>query len=122
MYEIVYYKTSCGNVPIEDFLCSFDKGDTKKLSAIKLYLNMLEKYGPNIKTFYKSNAVKKLEGDIFELRPGNNRILFFYYINNQIVLLHGFKKEKNKTPINEINKAKNEIKDFKERQSKWIIR
>lgn len=50
-----------------------------------------------------------IEDDIGELRPGNNRIFYFYFKNDTFVLLHQFRK---KTPQREIEKAKSERDDW----------
>ena len=59
-----------------------------------------------------------MEGDIRELRPLRDRILFAGVVDGKYVLLHQFMKKTQKTPIREIKKAKKELKDFKER-SGW---
>ena len=64
------------------------------------------------------NYVKHLDGDIWELRPLRDRILFAGVVDGKYVLLHQFMKKTQKTPAREIIKAKNELKDFKER-SGW---
>ena len=60
------------------------------------------------------NITKHLEDEIWELRPGFNRVLYFYFENNTFVLLHIFRK---KTPKSEIEKAHKECNDYK--NSKW---
>jgi phage-related protein len=58
----------------------------------------------------KENLSKHLEDGIFELRViFENRIsrtLYFYESDKQLIFTHGFVKKKQKTPKNEINKAK----------------
>ena len=71
----------------------------------------MERYGTRLGKPY----VKHIEGDIWELRPLSNRIFFFYWKNNKFVLLHHFIKKSQKTPTKEISKAKNNLKDFLER-------
>ena len=61
------------------------------------------------------NITKYLDGEIWELRPGNNRVLYFYYEKNTFVLLHMFRKKTQKTPKAEIEKAHKECTDFKSR-------
>ena len=61
------------------------------------------------------NITKHLEEDIWELRPGRNRVLFFYHKDDTYVLLHHFLKKTQKTPRREIEKAKSERND-------WITR
>lgn len=56
-----------------------------------------------------------LKGDIWELRPLDNRIMYAYWKDNTFVLLHYFNKKTQKTPKSEIQIAKNNLKDFLER-------
>ena len=51
-----------------------------------------------------------------ELRPGNNRVLFFYHKDDTYVLLHQFRKKTQKTPRREIDKAMIERDDWKSRK------
>ena len=53
-----------------------------------------------------------IEDDIWELRPGNNRIFYFYFKNDTFVLLHQFRKKTQKTPQREIETAKSERDDW----------
>ena len=50
--------------------------------------------------------------DIWELRPGNNRVLFFYHKDDTYVLLHHFRTKTQKTPPREIERAKSERDDW----------
>jgi phage-related protein len=115
MYDVEVYESSSGNIPIKDFLESFSHLDERKLAAIKHYIEMLKEYGPEINIKFKKGSSKKIQKDLYELRPNNNRVLFFYYTSNTIVLLHGFVKKTNKTPKKQIEKAINEIKDYRKR-------
>jgi phage-related protein len=71
-------------------------------------VELLKNQGTNMPT----NIAKHIQDDIWELRPGNNRVLYFYFENNTFVLLHMFRKQTQKTPISEIEKAKKERNDF----------
>lgn len=57
-------------------------------------------------------TTKHIRGDIWELRPGKYRILFVVE-GNQIILLNWFRKETNKTPDSEIEKAEKLHLDWK---------
>lgn len=54
------------------------------------------------------NITKHLEGEIWELRPGFNRVLYFYFENNTFVLLHMLRK---KHKIHQNQKQKKHIKN-----------
>ena len=69
-------------------------------------------------TYLPENYVKHLDGEIWELRPMNNRILFAGWMDDAFVLLHSFVKKTQKTPAREIEQAKRELADFKEREDK----
>jgi uncharacterized protein HI_0660 len=56
-----------------------------------------------------------LEDEIWELRPLRNRILFVAWHDGSFVLLHHFIKKTQKTPAREIQQAKRELADLKER-------
>ena len=60
-------------------------------------------------------SISRFLEDIWELRPGRNRVLFFYHKDDTYVLLHHFLKKTQKTPRREIEKAKSERND-------WITR
>ena len=61
--------------------------------------------------------VKHLEGEIWELRPLRDRILFVGWDGNRFVLLLYFMKKTQKTPKREIEQAKRNMRDFIERSS-----
>lgn len=59
--------------------------------------------------------MKHIEGDIWELRPMRERVFFFCWDGKSFVLLHHFTKKTNKTPRREIEQAKRNMQDFRER-------
>lgn len=112
MFDVVYFKNEKGECPLlEYFQMLVNTGRVKDLAIIQAKINLLKDYGyelPKIST----NHAKHIEGKLYELRPGDNRILYFYYDQGTYVLLHAFMKKTNKTPPQEIEKAKNEIKEY----------
>ena len=61
--------------------------------------------------------VRHLDGELWELRPLKDRILFFAYNGNDIILLSKFHKKTQKTPLREIKKANKLMKDYLERSN-----
>lgn len=53
--------------------------------------------------------------NIWELRPGSNRVLFVAWFEGKFVLLHAFPKKTQKTPKREIDQAIREVIDLRER-------
>ena len=118
-YKIEYYKTGKGSCPVEEYKNELAKNNNNLLliSKIDLYIDKLAEHGHNINKDFKKNASKKLDEDIFELRPDKTRVLFFFCDEDGCyVLLHAFTKSSQKTPPNEIKNARNEMKDYKRRK------
>ena len=118
MYEIEFYETEDGKCPIWDFLEAFRlKAPTNKDARIQhkqasLYIELLQQNG----THMNAEITKHLDDGIWELRPGNNRVFYFFYQNDTYVLLHQFRKKSQKTPKREIEKAKAERNDYLRRK------
>ena len=115
MYEIYFYRDSSGKEPVLDYLNELksrtDKDSRIKLNKINDYIEALSKYGLQLTEPY----IKHLDGDIWELRPIRDRILFATFIDGAFVLLHVFMKQTQKTPRREIERAKRELKDLRDR-------
>ena len=77
-----------------------------------LYIELLQQNG----THMNAEITKHLDDGIWELRPGNNRVFYFFYQNDTYVLLHQFRKKSQKTPKREIEKAKAERNDYLRRK------
>ena len=115
MYEIKLYYTESGRSPVLDFIRKLSKqGKTKEIAQIRSYEKRLEEHGMAVNNIYPE-TIRNVREDIYELRPGGNRVFFFYFENNEFILLHAYKKHGQKAPKNEIEKAINEMKDFKRR-------
>lgn len=118
MYEIEFYETEDGKCPIWDFLEALRlKAPTNKDARIQhkqasLYIELLQQNG----THMNAEIAKHLDDGIWELRPGNNRVFYFFYQNDTYVLLHQFRKKSQKTPKREIEKAKTERNDYLRRK------
>ena len=81
MYNIEFYEDSNGRSELWEFLESLRvKAATNKdariqYKQISLYIQLLEDNGTQL----NENITKHLDDDIWELRPGNNRVLYFYF-------------------------------------------
>lgn len=117
MFNIEFYSTADGVSELWSFLDDLQKKAVTNKDAriqhkqISQYIQLLEDHGTRL----GENITKNLEDDIWELRPGNNRVLYFYHKDDTYVLLHQFRNKTQKTPRREIDKAKAERDD-------WIAR
>lgn len=116
MHEIIFYEDSSGKNPVREYMRELEKSKSKdsriKLNKINDYIQALSVYGVGE---LSENYVKHLDGEIWELRPIRDRILFAGVVGGRYVLLHQFMKQTQKTPAREIEKAKRELADFRER-------
>ena len=56
----------------------------------------------------------RIEGWLWEFRPGENRLFYFLYLKRKFVILHGFRKQTMKTPEKEITTALRRLKEISE--------
>ena len=114
MYKIEFYEKSDGTSDLWNFLEKLrQKAQTNKdariqLKQIRLHIQLLQENGTRL----PNSITKHLIEDIWELRPGNNRVLYFYHKEDTFVLLHHFRKKTQKTPMSELEKAKRERNDY----------
>ena len=115
MYTIIFYKDKNGNRPIVDYLrelaSKYDKDSHIKSKKINDYIEYLAKEGLRAGEPY----VKHLDGDIWELRPLRDRILFAAWDGQSFIMLHHFMKKTQKTPPKEIKQAVRNLADYRER-------
>ena len=113
MYEIIFYDTADGKCPVQDFL---DSLDSKFLAKTLRTIDLLETNGPLLREPYS----KSVSEGILELRAkvGSDisRVMYFFVIGKKAVLTNGFIKKTQKTPKEEIERAKRYRADFLSRK------
>ena len=116
MYEIHFYRDKNGKEPVKEYIAKLaakkDKDSRIKLNKIMDYVKTLSVYGTRAGEPY----IKHIDGDIWELRPLRDRILFAAWDGNGFVLLHVFMKRTQKTPQKEIERAKRNLADYQGRK------
>lgn len=108
MYQIKFYKNRRGDSPVKEFIDSLDPQTQMKVAQ---FLGLLEEMGPRLKRPFAD----KLAGKIYELRPKQGRILYFFFAGDKIVLVHGFLKKTNAVERSDIELAER-------RRVDWIFR
>ena len=115
MFPIEIYTDANGKSEINSYLETLKNNQTKdnriKRDKIYAYMRILQCGALSIGIPY----IKHIDGEIWELRPLRDRILFAYLNNNRFILLTVFMKRTAKTPKREIEKAKKILKDYKRR-------
>lgn len=114
-FEIIYAKDGRDHSELETFIAELGKRKEKSKDDRILYnqifshIQVLEDVG----TRNGESQVKHLQGDIWELRPRNVRILFSVE-GSKIVLLNYFFKKTPKAPPREIDKANRLLKRWRD--------
>lgn len=100
-WKIIEYETVRREGPVSEFI---KKQQPQAVAKIAHLIDLLETHG----SFLGMPHSKKLETNLYELRVrGKEEIRIIYGIKEKaIYLLHGFKKQKQKTPLKDIETAR----------------
>lgn len=98
--RIYYYSNSRGDEIVSNFVSSLDI--STRARAMRT-IDLLETFGPKLSAPYS----KKVSQNLYELRiRGKIHIRIFYaFIGEDIILLHGIKKKTNKLPKKDMELA-----------------
>ena len=121
MYELEFYEDRNGysevKVWIDDLEARSRRGDKDSRIQLKQLYYVMARFQQD-GTRAGESFVKRITEDIYELRPGDNRIMLFGWYGNRFVLLSCFRKKSRKTPKLEIEKAERLMKDWIQRKGK----
>ena len=88
MHKIFFYRDRSGNEPVFEYLKELtsktDKNSRINANKINDYIEILRVYGTQAGEPY----IKHLDGEIWELRPLRNRILFVAWTGDGLSLIH----------------------------------
>lgn len=119
MFEIEFYEKN-GRADVFEFLEDLRLRKEKSKDARIQYeqaATYIQLLADNGTIGLPKRIAEHLEDGIWELRPGNNRIFFFFFDEDgAYVLLHQFRKKSQKTPPRELKQAKAEREDYLERK------
>src|SRR4030042_3110896 len=101
MYPVIFYRTENNNEPVREWLRELSQEERK---IIGIEIRTVQIGWP-----LGMPLVKKLDRDLWEIRCKLDnkiaRVIFTMY-KDSIVLLHGFIKKSQKTPIKDLDLAK----------------
>lgn len=118
MYQIEFYETAKGKSEVVDYLEELRKSKSKnsriKANKIRIYMRALKEHGLAL----SEPEIKKIDKNIWELRPLKDRFLFAHWDGDKFIILTHFVKSTQKTPKAEIDKANRYLKDYIKRSNK----
>ncbi|MEK7164161.1 MAG: type II toxin-antitoxin system RelE/ParE family toxin [Patescibacteria group bacterium] len=108
-WKVTYYTSKDGKNPVRDFLDECNKKQQSKLLRI---ISNINQYG----LLSVVPHLKKLEGfpfwEIKILGRDNIRVIYTVMIGQEVLLLHGFFKKSQKTPLSEISISMKRYKEW----------
>ena len=92
---VYYFVDKHRNKPVKEFIDSLTLREQAKVYA---YIRELKRQGNNL----RRPMADYLRSGIYELRPKDNRIFYFFYLRDNAVLVHAIKKKTEKIPENDL--------------------
>lgn len=114
-FEVLFYAKEDGTEPAKEFIQSLD---VKMKAKVMKTVELLQNNGTELRKPYSEH----LEDGIFELRvkigSDISRVLYFFLVGRRVILTNGFIKKQQKTPANEIERAKRYRAEFLRKERK----
>ena len=96
MFDVIFYRNRKGREPTLEYIQALNKKNDKdsRINANKIYdyMDLLCHVG----TAAGEPYIKHIDGEIWELRPVRNRILFAAWDGSSFIILHHFMKKRRK--------------------------
>lgn len=116
-FEVLFYDKEDGSEPAKEFILSLD---TKMRAKVLRTVELLANNGTQLREPYS----KPLSDGIFELRTkvgtDISRVLYFFVVGRRVILTNGFIKKTQKTPPEEIKRAKSYRAEYLSRKENQL--
>jgi phage-related protein len=112
LFDLVLYTTERGVSPIDEFLDGLDKKSRAKVAA---YLSLLEEEGPNLYRPYADVVRGKIRELRIRYRSNQYRVLYFFHVRDQIVLVHALSKKTQQLKEKDIELSERRMGDWMRR-------
>ncbi len=112
--RVLYYIDEKGRNPVWEFILSLPINERDKCFE---YITYLEEMGEEVRRPVGDYLGNKL----YELRPKQTRILYFFVLKDYAVLIHAFRKKTDAVPEQEIKLARKRMNDFILRYQKGYL-
>lgn len=112
--RVLYYLDQKGGNPVWEFVTALPPTERDKCFE---YIAYLEEMGERVRRPVGDYLGNKL----YELRPKQTRIIYFFMLRNDVVLVHAFRKKTDAVPEREMKLAIRRMNDFFLRYEKGLI-
>lgn len=103
-WKVEFYLDARGKNPVLEFINSLSP---KERAVVLRVIDLLEEYGTTLRMPHARPV-----GDLWELRAGAGRVFYVAIHKRRLLLLHGYRKQSQKAPKQEIETAKRRLHDF----------
>jgi phage-related protein len=106
--KIGYFINDRGDSPVKEFIDDLPLEEQTKVFA---YIEELRKQGHNL----RRPLADYVRDGIYELRPKANRLFYFFFLKERIVIVHAIKKKTYQIPAKDIElciKRKKHIENY----------
>lgn len=107
-HDIEFFATERGNLPVQKYL---DKLPNVETAAIFAALEDIALNG-----FDGITDTRQIDGKLWEIKVDQQRIFYAVFKPRTVVLLHAYKKQSGKAPVNEIDTAKKRLSEEQSRR------
>jgi len=114
LYSVIFYTTESDDSPIDEFLDGLDKKSLAKVAAL---ISLLEEQGSNLKRPYADIVRGKIRELRIHYSSNQYRILYFFQLHDQIVLVHAFLKKTQQLRQRDIELAERRMHNWIRRHS-----
>ena len=108
--DIYYFVDRRGRNPVKEFIHGLPFNEQDKIYA---YIDELRRQGHNL----RRPMADYLGSGIYELRPKANRVLYFFFLENSVVLVHAIRKKTDKVPEQDLKLAIKRKGETEEKQN-----
>lgn len=110
--KVIYYSDSNNKIPFANFLDSLQKNQQVKLLRV---ITHLEEYGLSAIIPHTKKLIGTPLWEIRVLGKDNLRAVYVIPFQDTVLILHGFSKKVQKTPVKELKIALQYYKDWESR-------
>ena len=115
-FEVEFYETANGRVPVREFLDELKASDPGDYAAVLRGLVKLRN-----RQHHREPLSKALGDGLFELRHVgklNTRVLWFFVKGRRIIAAHGIRNKGQAIPARDLDTARERMRDWLERTDK----
>ena len=102
--KVTFYTTASGRSPVLDYVHDLSKPERARLLEA---LHQVEQYGFDaVRTQFR-----QIEGKLWEIKVSAHRVFYVMVQQEEMVLLHAYKKQGQKLPLRELEVALKRMKE-----------